>query len=106
MSVSVSHQDGGLTIWLFGQKNLSQGSGRQISEFFSSYDPNRVIFSYNATDALNSIIFGLANPGCHVVSSRLEHNSVLRPLHFLREQGLIDLDMVPLILMALLIHRM
>ncbi|MHB8203870.1 MAG: aminotransferase class V-fold PLP-dependent enzyme [Desulfomonilaceae bacterium] len=68
---------------------------KQISDFFGSHDPNRVIFSYNATDALNNIIFGLANPGCHVVSSRLEHNSVLRPLHFLREQGLIDLDMVP-----------
>ncbi len=71
------------------------GVRRQVSDFFGGYDPNKVVFSYNATDALNNIIFGLVNPGCHVVSSRLEHNSVLRPLHYLREKGLISLDLVP-----------
>lgn len=71
------------------------GVRRQISEFFGGHDPNRVVFSYNATDALNTIIYGLVEPGCHVVSSRLEHNSVLRPLHYLREQGLITLDLLP-----------
>lgn len=67
----------------------------QINEFFCGDNPDRVIFSYNATDALNTAIFGLVKPGCHVVSSRLEHNSVLRPLHHLRAQGLINLDLVP-----------
>ncbi len=68
---------------------------RQINDFFCGYDPDRVIFSYNATDALNTLIFGLVKRGCHVVSSRLEHNSVLRPLHYLKEQGIIDLDLIP-----------
>jgi cysteine desulfurase family protein len=53
-----------------------------------------VVFASNATDALNLAILGLAEPGCHVVSTRLEHNSVLRPLHHLKTQGLIDYDLV------------
>ncbi|MEJ2719128.1 MAG: aminotransferase class V-fold PLP-dependent enzyme [Deltaproteobacteria bacterium] len=68
---------------------------QQISDFFGGDGPERVIFAYNSTDALNTVIHGLMEPGCHVVSSRLEHNSVLRPLHYLREHGLILLDLVP-----------
>jgi cysteine desulfurase / selenocysteine lyase len=68
---------------------------RQISSFFGSEDPDRVVFAHNSTDALNTIIMGLTRPGSHVVSSRLEHNSVLRPLHHLREQGLITFSLVP-----------
>lgn len=68
---------------------------RQISGFFGGDSPDRVTFAYNSTDALNTIILGLIEPGCHVVSSRLEHNSVLRPLHHLRDQGLITFDLVP-----------
>lgn len=68
---------------------------RQICEFFGGGDPSRVIFCYNATDALNLLIQGLIEPGCHVISSRLEHNSVLRPLHHFYQQGIIKLDLVP-----------
>jgi cysteine desulfurase/selenocysteine lyase len=67
----------------------------QIRDFFGGDDTEGVIFSYNATDALNTAILGLVEPGCHVVSSRLEHNSVLRPLHHLRGQGLITYDLAP-----------
>jgi cysteine desulfurase family protein len=67
----------------------------QISNFFGSNDPSRVIFTYNATDALNLIIQGLIEPGCHIVSSRLEHNSVLRPLHHFQEVGTIHFDLIP-----------
>jgi cysteine desulfurase family protein len=67
----------------------------QICQFFGGSDPERVIFSYNATDALNTLIQGLITPGSHVISSRLEHNSVLRPLHYFHEQGIIQLDLVP-----------
>jgi cysteine desulfurase family protein len=71
------------------------GLRRQLCRFFGGSDPERVIFSYNATDALNTLIQGLIIPGAHVVSSRLEHNSVLRPLHHFSEQGIIHLDLVP-----------
>jgi cysteine desulfurase family protein len=67
---------------------------RQICQFFGGSDPERVIFSYNATDALNTLIQGLIKPGSRVISSRLEHNSVLRPLHYFSEKGIIHLDLV------------
>jgi cysteine desulfurase family protein len=67
----------------------------QVCHFFGGDDPSRVVFTYNATDALNLLIQGLIEPGCHVVSSRLEHNSVLRPLHHFQELGTIHFDLVP-----------
>lgn len=67
----------------------------RICSFFGGDSPDRVVFSCNSTDALNTLILGLIEPGCHVISSRLEHNSVLRPLHYLRGQGLITFDLAP-----------
>jgi cysteine desulfurase family protein len=71
------------------------GIRRQVCQFFGGRDGERVIFSYNATDALNTLIQGLIKPGSRVVSSRLEHNSVLRPLHYFNEQGIIHLELIP-----------
>lgn len=68
---------------------------KRLCRFFGGDDSYRLCFSNNATDALNTLIQGLVEPGSHVVSSRLEHNSVLRPLHHLRKQGLITFDLVP-----------
>ena len=59
-----------------------------LTDFFHGSDPNRLVFGYNATDALNLAIFGLLAPGDHAVSTQLEHNSTLRPLWHLYEQGL------------------
>ncbi len=58
-------------------------------------DPNRLTFSYNASDSLNMIIQGLAEKGDHVVTTMLEHNSVLRPLHHLMLDGTIETTHVP-----------
>lgn len=66
----------------------------QVCDFFGGESPDRVAFAYNSTDALNTLIQGLAEPGCHVVSTRLEHNSVLRPLYHLKELGVIEFDLV------------
>jgi cysteine desulfurase family protein len=68
---------------------------RKLCRFFGADEAHRVCFTYNATDALNLLIQGLVQPGDHVVSSRLEHNSVLRPLHHLQKQGRISFDLVP-----------
>lgn len=46
-----------------------------------------IIFCHNATHALNIAIQGLVQPGMHVVTSCLEHNSVMRPLRNLQQQG-------------------
>jgi cysteine desulfurase family protein len=67
----------------------------KIARFFGAADDARVCFAANATDALNALILGLAKPGDHVVSSRMEHNSVLRPLNHLQKQGTISVDLVP-----------
>ena len=59
----------------------------KIAELFHCSRPQNVIFTSNATEALNIAIFGLINPGDHVISTDLEHNSVLRPLYSLMEKG-------------------
>ncbi|MCG6881385.1 MAG: aminotransferase class V-fold PLP-dependent enzyme [Deltaproteobacteria bacterium] len=68
---------------------------KRLARLFDASDPNRVVFAGNATDALNLCIQGLLGPGDHVVSTRLEHNSVLRPLYHLKHKGLIEYDLVP-----------
>ncbi len=67
----------------------------QVTAFFGSSDPDRAVFAASATDALNLAIQGLVSEGDHVVSTRLEHNSVLRPLFHLKERGSIDYDLAP-----------
>ncbi|SFI22124.1 cysteine desulfurase family protein [Tindallia magadiensis] len=50
-------------------------------------DPLRIIFTSNATDSLNLAIKGTLKPGDHVITTSMEHNSVLRPLEALKESG-------------------
>ena len=57
---------------------------RLLAQFFGFRgDPNRVVFTQNVTDSLNIALFGLIGDGDHVVTTRVEHNSVLRPLYHL-----------------------
>jgi cysteine desulfurase / selenocysteine lyase len=67
----------------------------KVARFFGAEDPDRVVFGSNATDAINTVICGLARPGDHFVATRLDHNSVLRPLHHLAESGVITYDLAP-----------
>lgn len=76
-------------------EDLVYDARRRLARLFGAADPDRVVFTGNATDALNLAIQGLVKPGDHVVSSRIEHNSVLRPLYHLRQEGLITYDLVP-----------
>lgn len=71
------------------------GTRKLLTELFNGDDPNRLTFSYNASDSLNMILQGLAVKGDHVVTTMLEHNSVLRPLHHLQEEGIITVTHVP-----------
>ena len=52
---------------------------------FGAEGPDRIVFTYSGTDGLNMALVGLCRPGDHVVTSELEHNSVLRPLRWLSE---------------------
>jgi cysteine desulfurase family protein len=67
---------------------------RSLTEFFGGSDPNRLVFSYNVTDALNLLITSVLTPGDHAITTCLEHNSVLRPLYMHRERG-VEVDIVP-----------
>ncbi len=76
-------------------EELVEATRRKVARFFGASDPERVIFASNATDALNLAIRGVIQPGDHVVSTRLEHNSVLRPLHHFGQEGVITYDLIP-----------
>ena len=65
-----------------------------IAAFFNAGDPMRVIFTSNATHSLNLAITGLIKPGDHVVTGSMEHNSVMRPLRKLEQEG-VELTVVP-----------
>ena len=66
-----------------------------LTELFNGKDPNRLTFSYNATDSLNIILSGLINRGDHVITTNLEHNSVLRPLYHMMMDGIADVTYIP-----------
>ncbi len=58
-----------------------------LADFFHAGDPSRIVFTQNATHALNLALYGLLRPGDHVVTTSMEHNSVMRPLRDLESQG-------------------
>lgn len=60
----------------------------RLAELFGISDSEQIAFTQNATMALNIAISGLFQPGDHIISTVLEHNSVLRPLYRLEEQGI------------------
>ena len=71
------------------------GARCRLAELFGFSYPEQVIFTANATESLNIAINGLFQPGDHVITTDLEHNSVLRPLYRLEDAGVISLDFVP-----------
>ncbi|NTV82788.1 MAG: aminotransferase class V-fold PLP-dependent enzyme [Bacteroidales bacterium] len=76
-------------------EEVVHGTRKLLSDLFNGEDPNRLTFSYNASDSLNMVLQGLAEKGDHVVTTMLEHNSVLRPLHHLMMEGIIEVTHVP-----------
>ncbi len=74
---------------------LVEDARRQLMRWVGGRDPNRLVFSANSTDALNLAIFGLLAPGDHAITTTLEHNSVLRPLHHLSLDARVEVDHVP-----------
>jgi cysteine desulfurase / selenocysteine lyase len=58
-----------------------------LAGLFNAGDPSRIVFTHNATHALNLALYGLLRPGDHAVTTSVEHNSVMRPLRHLETQG-------------------
>jgi cysteine desulfurase / selenocysteine lyase len=66
-----------------------------VAALFNAGDSSQVIFTWNDTGALNTALQGFLRSGDHVITSSMEHNSVMRPLHTLQEKGLITYTVVP-----------
>jgi cysteine desulfurase / selenocysteine lyase len=60
---------------------------QRAARILGAESPQRIVFTFNATDSLNLALHGLLRPGDHAVTSSIEHNSVLRPLRHLAETG-------------------
>ena len=58
-----------------------------ISKFFNTGNPMNIIFTFNCTESLNIGIKGILKPGDHVITTSMEHNSVLRPIKYLEKTG-------------------
>jgi len=65
-----------------------------LSTLFGVKDPSRIVFTLNATESLNLALKGLLKLGDHVITSSMEHNSVMRPLRALEKKG-IEVGIVP-----------
>lgn len=77
--------------------NIIEDLRQRLTIFFGGdvETPERLCYSYNATDALNLVIQGLLREGDHVVTTNLEHNSVIRPVnHLVRDAG-VEATFVP-----------
>jgi cysteine desulfurase family protein len=60
---------------------------RQLAALLGAPDPSRVVFTVNATEALNQALFGVLEPGDRVVTTSLEHNALIRSLAVLTGRG-------------------
>ncbi|KIR02996.1 Cysteine desulfurase [Lachnospiraceae bacterium TWA4] len=67
---------------------------RKLAEFFNAESPTQIVFTSNSTESLNIAIKGVLQSGDHVISTHLEHNSVLRPLYEMENQG-VELTLLP-----------
>lgn len=67
-----------------------------LVRLFHGYSPERVVFTKNCTEGLNIALFSAFQKGDHAVTTCMEHNSVLRPLEYLKKTGVIEYDVCPL----------
>ncbi|MBR1972092.1 MAG: aminotransferase class V-fold PLP-dependent enzyme [Oscillospiraceae bacterium] len=65
-----------------------------LAQLFGAESPERIAFTANSTQALNIAIKGILHPGDHVITTALEHNSVLRPLYEMENHG-VELTILP-----------
>jgi len=77
-----------------GTHSASLGASRtvfstrmKLAKFFNAEGPSNIVFTMNATESLNIAIKGILVKGDAVITTCLEHNSVLRPLYQLRDEG-------------------
>ena len=67
---------------------------RKLAKLFHGESPKQIAFTANSTESLNMAVKGILSPGDHVITTQLEHNSVLRPLYEMEKQG-VELTILP-----------
>jgi cysteine desulfurase family protein len=65
-----------------------------LASFFGITDSSRLVFTHSATEGLNIVVNGLLKPGDHVVTTTMEHNALVRPLHEAKARG-VEITWVP-----------
>ena len=81
-----------------GSMDYPSAAREALATFFHAGPPEHYIFTQNATDALNLLIHGFVKKSgvpFHAITTELDHNSVLRPLTSLEQEGTIRLSVVP-----------
>jgi cysteine desulfurase family protein len=66
-----------------------------LATLFNISDPTRIAFTMNVTESINMVLYGFLNAGDHVITSSMEHNSVMRPLRHLEENSFITVTIAP-----------
>ncbi len=67
----------------------------RLTKFFNGDKSERMVFTYNATDGLNIVINGLLQSGDHVITTNVEHNSVIRPVNQLVRDAGVEATYLP-----------
>lgn len=69
---------------------------RMLAKLFNIHNPNDIVYTFNTTLALNLAIKGVLTSGDHVITTMMEHNSVRRPLEYLKQEGKVEVDYLTL----------
>lgn len=102
--LEAARQSLALPVFGSGRTTGSQGEDyitlarEALAGLLAADPPEHIVFTQNATDSLNLLIQGFFagnKAGCHVITTELDHNSVLRPLHEFERQGRIRLTVLP-----------
>ena len=91
--LGVSPGRGSYSLGIEASRMLYQ-TRKTVGNFFGLKEATNVVFTKNSTEAINLFFNGFLNKGDHVVISCYEHNAVLRPLHALKEAGIIEYSVV------------
>lgn len=67
---------------------------KRLADFFHAESPKQIAFTMNSTESLNTAVKGILQSGDHVITTELEHNSVLRPLYEMEKKG-VELTVIP-----------
>ena len=92
--IGVSPGRGSYSLGIQASRMLYQ-SRKTIGNYFGLTKPTNVVFTKNSTEAINMFLNGFLEKGDHVLISCYEHNSVLRPIHNLKNNGIIEYDVIP-----------